>query len=96
MTVNDLAGKLERSGYTRSSYNSAGWFAAHANDMQIVSPTGSRVQVQFAHGKISSIVAVAGHSPLQQYQLDPQLLTDLSQNRRSAAWSTFPKSRHFW
>ena len=95
LTANDLAGKLERSGYTRSAYNSAGWFTTRPNDLQIVSPTGSHVQVQFAQGKISNIVAVENHSQVQQYRLDPQLLTDLSQNRekrRLVHYSDIPPS----
>jgi penicillin-binding protein 1B len=81
LTAYDLASKLERSGYTRSDGNRSGWFAAHANDVQIMPPSSGRVQVQFSQGRISSIESLRDHSALQEYRLPPQLLTDLSENR---------------
>jgi penicillin-binding protein 1B len=95
LTANELAAKLERSGYTHSAGNPSGWFVAHASDVQISPPAGSAVQVQFVQGKISGIVSLQNHSALQEYRLDPQLLTDLSRNhekRRLVQYSEIPPS----
>jgi penicillin-binding protein 1B len=98
MTANDLLGKLERSGYRRSAGDPAGWFAAQGNSVQISPGSGSgaaRVQVQFAQGKIAGIVLLDNRSPLQEYPLAPQLLTDLSENRekrRLVHFSEIPQS----
>ncbi len=95
LTANDLAGKLERSGYTHSAGNRTGWLVVHANDVQISPPSGSAVQVQFVQGKIAGIVSLQNHSALQEYQLDSQLLTDLSRNRekrRLVHYSDIPPS----
>ena len=82
LTANDLGGKLERSGYSRSVGNPAGSFAVQANDVVISPPSpASRVQVQFAKGKIASIQSLNNHAALTEYKLDPQLLIDLSENR---------------
>ena len=95
LTANELAGKLERSGYTHSAGNRTGWLVVHTNDVLISPPSGSPVQVQFVQGKISGIVSLQNHSSLQEYQLDPQLLTDLSRNRekrRLVHYSDIPVS----
>jgi len=81
LTPNDLASKLERSGYARSTDNGTGWFAVHANDVEIVPPSSGRVKVQFSQGRIAAIQSLQDHSALQEYLLAPQLLTDLSENR---------------
>jgi penicillin-binding protein 1B len=95
LSPNDLAGKLERSGYARSIDNGTGWFAVHANDLEIVPPNAGRVKVQFSQGHISAIQSSQDHAALQEYRLAPQLLTDLSGNhekRRLVHFADIPQS----
>ena len=97
LTVDDLAGKLERGGYTRCVGNRTGWFSVQAGVVEISpqsSPAGG-VQVQFVQGRISAIVSLRDHSALQEYRLDSQLLTDLSKSReerRLVRFSEIPQS----
>ena len=96
LTLNDLVRKLERSGYTRSPGNPGGFFAVQANSVQIMpgtSSTAGNVQVQFAQDRISSMVSLTGHSALQEYRLDSELLTDLSayEKRRLVRFNEIPQ-----
>jgi penicillin-binding protein 1B len=97
LTVDDLAGKLERGGYTRRVGNRTGWFAVQAGGLEISPPSSPAggIQVQFAQGRISGIVSLRDHSALQEYRLDSQLLTDLSKSneeRRLVHFSEIPQS----
>jgi penicillin-binding protein 1B len=96
LTLNGLVRKLERSGYTRSPGNLAGFFAVRANSVQIMPGTSSpagKVQVQFSQDRISSMVSLTDHSALQEYRLDSELLTDLSQyeKRRLVRFNEIPQ-----
>jgi penicillin-binding protein 1B len=97
VTLKDLVRRLERSGYSRSAKNTAGSFDVQSNSVQIMPGTSSpssKVQVQFAHDKISSIVSLTDHTALTQYRLDSELLTDLSahEKRRLVRFNEIPMS----
>jgi penicillin-binding protein 1B len=97
LTVQDLAGRLERSGYTRTPGNSGGSFLVQANAVEIVPgprQSADRVRVAFAHGKIASIVGVTDHSAHRQYQLTSRLLTDLSESREKRRLVRFSEIPH--
>jgi penicillin-binding protein 1B len=93
LTVDDLAGKLERSGYHRSPNHPGGSFTVLPNAI-LVSPGSSpadRVRVELTHGKVSGIVSIEDHSTLNEYQLGARLLTDLSEKREKRRLVSFPE-----
>jgi penicillin-binding protein 1B len=98
LAESDLVGRLERNGYNRTPGNSGGWYEVRANTVQISPrPDSSEdsVRVEFAQGKIASIVSVKDHHTRSQYQLGPELLTNLSgsrEKRRLVRFSDIPKS----
>jgi penicillin-binding protein 1B len=97
LTANDLAAKLERGGYTRRSGSRTGWFAVQPGGVEITPPSSPAdgVQVHFLQNRISGIVSLRDHSPLQEYRLDSQLLTNLSKSyeeRRLVHFSEIPQS----
>jgi len=72
MPVAELAGALKRSGYT---------FTANDNAVILHSPVP--VEIQFAKGEISSIVDLTQRHRIAQYELPPQLITDMSDGGRA-------------
>jgi penicillin-binding protein 1B len=99
LTPEGLAGKLEGGGYSRSSQaGAAGRYQVEPHAIQ-VSPAsdskGERVRIEFAQGKVSAIVSLQDRTSARQYQLQPQLLTNLSPNRekrRLVHFSDIPQS----
>ena len=84
LTPEGLVSKLERAGYTSSPHAVGKSYELHAHAVQIVPGAGSsrdRVRVEFAQGKITTILSLRDHIATKQYQLDPWLLTNLSANR---------------
>jgi penicillin-binding protein 1B len=82
VTVEDLAAKLERSGYAHSPDNSGGSFTVQANAIQISpdqSSAADRVRIEFSLGKVVSILSLQDHAARQEYQLHSRLLTNLSE-----------------
>jgi penicillin-binding protein 1B len=97
-TLDDLVGKLERSGYTRSANNPGGWFEVEAHAVQIwpgPDATRERVRVEFAKGKVASIISLRDHGARQEFQLRARLLVNLSESRekrRLVRFSEIPPS----
>jgi len=92
LTAGELGQKLERSGYTRSRRNPDGWFQPGPQEVRIsAGDDGATVDVQFAAGKVSRIVSRGGSQ--QQYQLPPQLITNLAgarEKRRLVRFADIP------
>ncbi len=93
MTADDLVRKLQRSGFTRSHNNPEGWYEPTPAGVRISNADGaSYVQVGFAGGKISQISS-STTGALQEYQLEPQLITNLGaarQKRRLVRFADIP------
>ena len=81
----EVVQNLQRSGYTRTHDNPAGWFEEHPGAIKIFpganSTGGGPVKLEFANGRISAIVSLVDHKPREEYRLDPQLMATLSQTR---------------
>jgi penicillin-binding protein 1B len=98
LTEGDLVAKLNRNGYTGSPNNPGGWYETQAHAVQIwpgAASAGERVRVEFTEGKVTAILSLRDHVARQEYQLDPRLLTNLSENRerrRMVRFSEIPQS----
>jgi penicillin-binding protein 1B len=85
-TVEQLVSQLLRSGYTTAQNNPAGWFTVNGNGIAITPGSeahagGQPCRLEIAGGKIVRITSIPGHVALQETELEPQLLTNLSGNR---------------
>jgi len=93
MSAAELTGKLERSGLTRSHDNPDGWFEPGPNAIRIsLGDDNDIVQIGLAGGKISNINSGTSGA-LQQYQLGPQLITNLGaarEKRRLVRFADIP------
>jgi penicillin-binding protein 1B len=91
-TVDDL----RRAGFTESRENPIGWFESKGDTLVIhaVSQTESTM-LRFSANKIVQILALPDNSTLAQYQLDPQLITNVSlrnrERRRLLRFGEIPK-----
>jgi len=84
LTQRDLIATLDRSGYTRDSANSGGWYEVHGDAVQIspgADSTPDTVRIDFAGDKVASIASLRDHIATTAYQLHPRFLTNLSANR---------------
>src|SRR5688572_17574697 len=87
---------LRRAGFTESRENPIGWFESKGDALVIhaVSQTESAM-LRFSAKKLVQILALPDNSPLAQYQLDPQLITNVSlrnrERRRLLRFGEIPK-----
>jgi penicillin-binding protein 1B len=86
LTAEELVGRLRRSGYTMAKSNTVGWYNVRRSAVEIFpgrdSYAGGEPGVlEFANGKISRIVSLGDHTERQQFQLEPQLITNISDAR---------------
>src|ERR1035438_5525880 len=82
-TPADIASELRRSGYTDSTHNTVGYYQLHPNSIEIFPGVDSYFEqeagvLKFAGGKISQIVSLRDNTLRGQYQLEPQLITNVS------------------
>jgi penicillin-binding protein 1B len=98
LTPEELAGKLERAGYSGFPRAAGKSYEVQAHAVQILPGADSsrdRVRVEFARGKIAAIVSLRDRIVTRQYQLDPRLLTNISANRekrRMVRFADIPQS----
>jgi penicillin-binding protein 1B len=83
MTPAEVAAELRRSGYNESRSNPIGYFQLHPDSIEIFPGTDSYFEqeaglIRFRAGKISQIVSLQDNTARSQYQLEPQLITNLS------------------
>jgi penicillin-binding protein 1B len=83
LTPGEIAAQLHRSGYTESHGNRIGYYELHPNSIEIYPGSDSYFDqepgtIKFADGKIKSIMSLQDNTPRPQYQLEPQLITNLS------------------
>jgi len=81
--VNEIAAELRRSGYTESVSNPVGSYQIQPNAIQIFPGADSYFDqeaglIRFSGGKISQIISLRDNTQRGQYQLEPQLITNLS------------------
>ena len=101
ITSDEIAGELRRCGYTASRGNSIGSFQVRPNgDIEIFPGPDSYFDeeagvIKFAGGHISQIVSLRDNTARGQYQLEPQLITNLfdrnREKRRLVKFTDIPK-----
>src|SRR5688500_6161502 len=87
ITPNEIAINLRRSGYTESRSNPIGYYHLYPNAIEVFPGPESYFDqeagiIRFAGGKISQIIALRDNTPCGQYQLEPQLITNLTGSSR--------------
>jgi penicillin-binding protein 1B len=97
----EIAGELRRCGYTESRGNAIGSFQIRPDgNIEIFPGPDSYFDeeagvVKFANGRISQIVSLRDNTARGQYQLEPQLITNLSdrnrEKRRLVKFADIPK-----
>ncbi len=95
----DIAGSLRRSGYTESRSNAEGYFLKKPASIDIFPGPDSyfdqeAATIKFANGKISEIVSLQDNTSRPEYQLEPQLITNLAgpsrEKRRTVNFRDIP------
>jgi len=99
MSPADLVERLRRAGYGESSSNRIGWYHVRPGAVEII-PGPDAVEpeagvVKYAGDKISNIVSTQDHTQRTQFQLEPELITNLSdrnrEKRRLVRFDDIPK-----
>ncbi len=86
LTPEEVVSRLRHSGYSTSRANPMGWYNVRPEVVEVYpgldSYTGGQpVVLEFAKGKLARILAAGDRSERQSYELEPQLITNLSQHR---------------
>ncbi len=96
----ELVAQLRRSGYSEASGNPLGHYVLRGEDIEIYPGPDSYFArdgglIRIASGKVSQIVSLADNSARTQYQLEPELVTNLfdrsRQKRRMVRYEDLPK-----
>jgi penicillin-binding protein 1B len=100
MTPQQVAAELRRSGYNESRSNPTGYYQLNPNSVEIFPGPDSYFDqeaavIKFSGGRISQVVSLQDNTPRSQYQLEPQLITNLSgpnrEKRRMVKFADIPK-----
>lgn len=99
LTPAALVDKLRRAGLTQSSTNRTGWYHVRPDAVEIVAGREAwqreGATVRFSGDKVSGIVSLEDHSQRREYQIEPELITMLSdrnrEKRRVVAFEDLPK-----
>ncbi|MGD0362304.1 MAG: PBP1A family penicillin-binding protein [Bryobacteraceae bacterium] len=101
LTGDEIAAELRRCGYTESRGNTIGSFQIRpGGDIEIFPGPESYFDqeagvIKFANGRISQIVSLRDNTARGQYQLEPQLITNLfdrnREKRRLVKFTDIPK-----
>ena len=95
----DIAADLRRSGYTESHSNPQGYFQRHPGSLDIFPGAESyfdqeAATIKFANGHISEIVSLQDNTTRPEYQLEPQLITNVAgpsrEKRRTVKFRDIP------
>lgn len=86
LTLEETVARLRRSGYTTSRGNGVGWYNVRPRSVEIFPGRGAFAGgeagvIQFSGGKVTRIIALGDNTDRQQFQLEPQLIANLSQRR---------------
>jgi penicillin-binding protein 1B len=79
----EIAAQLRRSGYTETRGNPIGTYLLHVNSIEIFPGADSYFDqeagvIKFSGGRISQIISLRDNTSRSQYQLEPQLITNVS------------------
>ena len=94
-----IAAELRRSGYNESRGNPIGYYLLQPNSIEVFPGPESYFDqeagvVKFAGGRISQIVSLEDNTTRSQYQLEPQLVTNVSgpnrEKRRMVRFADIP------
>jgi penicillin-binding protein 1B len=98
-TPAEVAAELRRSGYNESRGNPIGYYLLQPNSIEVFPGPESYFDqeagvVKFAGGRISQIVSLQDNTTRSQYQLEPQLITNVSgpnrEKRRMVQFADIP------
>ena len=84
--ISDIATYLRRAGYTESSNNRLGWFHTRPDAIEInpgpeaYDSEGAVIKVD--RGRISQIISLRDQTERTEYQLEPELITNLFDKKR--------------
>jgi penicillin-binding protein 1B len=99
-TPEGIAAELRRSGYNETTGNPTGYYRINANSVEIFPGTESYFDqeaglIRFSGGKISQVISLEDNTPRSQYQLEPQLITNVSgagrEKRRFVKFPDIPR-----
>jgi len=95
-----IAAELRRGGYNESASNPTGYYRLHPNAIEVFPGPDSYFDqeagvIKFAGGRISSVISLEDNTPRSEFQLEPQLITNLSgpnrEKRRMVKFADVPK-----
>ena len=98
-TPEDIANSLRRSGYNESRGNPVGYYQLHLNSIEVFPGTDSYFDqeaglIRFSGGRISQIISLQDNTQRSEYQLEPQLITNVSgpnrEKRRMVKFGDIP------
>lgn len=99
-TPEAIASELRRSGYNEQRSNLVGYYQPHPNSIEIFPGQDSYFDqeagvIKFAGGRISQIMSLQDNTSRSLYQLEPQLITNVSgplrEKRRVVKFHDIPK-----
>jgi penicillin-binding protein 1B len=99
-TAEDIAAELRRSGYNESAGNPVGYYQLRGNSIEIFPRQDSYFDqepgvIKFSGGKISQIISLSDNTSRSLYQLEPQLITNVSgpsrEKRRFVKFHDIPR-----
>src|SRR5436309_1526799 len=98
--LEEVLSRLRRSGYTTSRANTVGWYNVRPHAVEIFPGRdsyagGESGVLEFSNGKIARIVSLQDHTERKVFDLEPQLIANLSgqrEKRRLGRFSDIPKS----
>ncbi|HKE22758.1 MAG TPA: PBP1A family penicillin-binding protein [Bryobacteraceae bacterium] len=100
LTPEDIAASLRRSGYNESRGNPVGYYQLHINSIEVFPGTDSYFDqeaglIRFSGGRISQIISLQDNTQRNEYQLEPQLITNISgpnrEKRRMVKFADIPR-----
>jgi penicillin-binding protein 1B len=100
ITPEEIAAELRRSGYSESRGNLVGYYQLHPNSIEIFPGQDSYFDqeagvIKFSGTRISQIISLQDNTARNLYQLEPQLITNVSgpsrEKRRFVKFHDIPK-----
>jgi penicillin-binding protein 1B len=86
LTLEDMVGRLRRSGYTTSRGNTLGWYNVRPDAVEVFpgrdSDGGEPGALHFAGGRISRIVSLQDNTDRRELELEPQLIANFTPQER--------------
>ncbi len=87
ISPDDIVVELRRSGYSESRGNPMGWFNLRPDAIEIFPGPDSYFReeagvIKFSAGKISQIISLEDNTDRSQFQLEPELITNLYDRNR--------------